>query len=103
MERRIRNFVVSSISWIFTTYLFDYSLYLFKNEEIFSGQEKEGFVIFPALHSDVRDINVTVHDCVLRFDYRNEPVEAVNIIYGFERDIGRKYGDAEPVIETASK
>lgn len=76
---------------------------MFKNEEIFSGQEKEGFVIFPALHSDVRDIHVTVHDCVLRFDYRNEPVEAVNIIYGFERDIGRKYGDAEPVIETASK
>ena len=76
---------------------------MFKNEEIFSGQEKEGFVIFPALHPDVREINVIVHDCVLRFDYRNEPVEAVDITYGFERDIGRRYGDAEPVIETASK
>ena len=75
---------------------------MFQNEEIFSGQEKEGFVIFPALHPDVREIELLVHDCVLRFDYRNEPIETVDISYGFERDIGRQYRDSEPVIETAS-
>ena len=66
---------------------------MLKNEEIFSGQEAEGFVVFPALHPDVSDIEVQVHDVVLRFDFRNEPVETTNISYNFIREIGKIYKD----------
>ena len=70
---------------------------MLKNEEIFSGQEAEGFVIFPALHPDVSDIEVQVLDVVLRFDFRNEPVETTNISYNFIRDIGKIYKDGTVV------
>jgi hypothetical protein len=70
---------------------------MLKNEEIFSGQEAEGFVIFPALHPDVSDIEVQVFDVVLRFDFRNEPVETTNISYNFIRDIGKIYKDGTVV------
>jgi hypothetical protein len=66
---------------------------LFKNGEIFSGQESEGYVVFPVLHPDVEQIEVIVHDAVLRFDYRGEPVETVDISYHFQRNIGRLYHD----------
>lgn len=72
---------------------------MFKNEEIFSGQEVEGFVVFEALHPDVSKIQVLVQDCVLRFDYRNEPVEDVDIPYSFARDIGKEYANGEIVVE----
>ena len=70
---------------------------MLKNEEIFSGQEAEGFVVFPALHPDVGDIEVQVLDVVLRFDFRNEPVETTNISYSFVRDIGKIYKDGTVV------
>ena len=66
---------------------------LFRNEDIFSGQESEGFVVFPVLHHDVQQIEAIVQDAVLRFDYRDEPVETLNIGYQFERDVGRRYRD----------
>ena len=71
---------------------------MFKNEEIFSGQETDGFIILPALHHDVSKITVTVHDVVLRFDFRNEPIETIKIDYAFHRDIGRKYKDGQLVL-----
>ena len=70
---------------------------LFKNEDIFSGQEAEGFVVFPPLDPDVNAIEVLVQDAVLRFDFRNEPVETVDIPYRFTRDIGRIYKDGRTV------
>ena len=72
---------------------------MFKNEEIFSGQEVEGFVVFEALHPDVKEIQVLVQDFVLRFDYRNEPIEDVDIPYSFVRDIGKEYANGEIVVE----
>ena len=71
---------------------------LFKNEEIFSGQEADGFIVFPALHPDVKDMEVVLHDVVLRFDFRNEPVETIDIHYFFTRDIGRIYRDGRVVL-----
>ena len=70
---------------------------MLKNEEIFSGQEAEGFVVFPALHPDVSDVEVQFLDVVLRFDFRNEPVETINIPYNFVRDIGKIYKDGTVV------
>ena len=66
---------------------------MFRKEVIFSGQEVEGYLVFPVLHPDVSQVEVTIYDTVLRFDYRNEPVETVDIRYRFERDVGRLYPD----------
>jgi hypothetical protein len=76
---------------------------LFRNEEIFLGQEAEGYVVFPALHHDVDRVEAIVHDAVLRFDHRNEPVETVQIQCRFEREIGRIYRDGRLELETASR
>ena len=66
---------------------------MFENEEIFSGQESDGFVIFEVLDHDVSKITVEVHDIITRFDFRNEPVETIDLMYDFVRDIGREYTD----------
>lgn len=74
---------------------------LYKNEEVFVGQEAEGFLIFPALHHDVSEVEVVIHDAVLRFDHRNEPVETVRINCRFERDVGRIFRDGRLDLEAA--
>ena len=60
---------------------------LFSADMIFSGQETEGFVVFPALDNDVEDFEVRIENMALRFDYRNEPVETVDIPYQFTREV----------------
>ena len=74
---------------------------MFENEEIFSGQEADGFVIFPVLHPDVSQIAVELSDIVTRFDFRNEPSETIDLTYGFSRDIGREYTDGRRVPATS--
>ena len=76
---------------------------MFKHEDVFSGQEIDGFVVFETPHPDVNSIEVTVQDCVLRFDYRNEPIETVDINYQFVRKIGKKFADGQIEWETASR
>lgn len=71
---------------------------LFSNEEIFSGQSMDRYVVFPTLHPDVSSVEVLVHDLALRFDYRNEPVEATDLTFRFARDTGRMYGDGRVVL-----
>ncbi len=66
---------------------------MFRRQDIFSGQELEGYVLFQPLHTDVSDMTVVVKDLVIRFDYRGEPVEAVDIPFHFEREVGRKFPD----------
>ena len=66
---------------------------MFENEEIFSGQESDGFVVFEVLHSDVKEVSVEVRDIVTRFDFRNEPQETLDLNYDFVRDIGKEYTD----------
>ena len=62
-------------------------------EPVFSGQETEGFIVFPALHPDVTEVEVVIRNTMLRFDYRDEPVEMVDITYQFRRDVGRRHHD----------
>ena len=66
-------------------------------EDVFSGQEKEGFVVFEVLHSDVEDIAVGITDIVTRFNYAGEPVEMMDLSYEFTREIGRVYSDGRRV------
>ncbi|HID09834.1 MAG TPA: hypothetical protein EYP17_00840 [Candidatus Latescibacteria bacterium] len=66
---------------------------LYPGDPIFSGQEQEGYVVFPALHPDVDKITVWVKDMVLRFDYKDEPIETMDVAFRFRRDIGKMYPD----------
>ena len=62
-------------------------------ESVFSGQEVEGFLVFPALHPDVRELRLKVEDVAIRFDFRGEPVEMLDLEYLFFRETGRIYPD----------
>jgi hypothetical protein len=66
---------------------------MFRRQDIFSGQELEGYILFRPLHTDVSKMVVTVKDLAIRFDYRGEPVEAVDIAFRFEREVGREFPD----------
>ncbi|MDA0333906.1 MAG: hypothetical protein O2782_01950 [bacterium] len=57
---------------------------------IFSGQEAEGYIVFPTLHTDVRVIDVVIHEAALRFDTRDEPMETIDLSYSFGRDVRRQ-------------
>ena len=60
---------------------------LFSDDMIFSGQEKEGFVAFTGLYRDVEDFTIHIRDMILRFDFRDEPVETIDLAYRFSRDV----------------
>lgn len=62
---------------------------LFRGDDVFSGQETEGYLVFPALHADVGELEVLIRDVVLRVDFRDEPTETVDLRYPFSREIGR--------------
>lgn len=72
---------------------------MYQNEEIFRGQRKDGYVVFPLLPPRVSAVSVVVEDVVLRFDARGEPVETVEIGFPFRRDVGRLYGDGRVILE----
>ena len=54
---------------------------------VFSGQESTGYIIFPVLHRDVSDFTVSVPDMAVRFDYKGEPVETLDLGFKFQREI----------------
>lgn len=57
------------------------------DEMVFSGQEKEGFIVFAPLDSDVEAFAIRIKGMVLRFDYRDQPVETIDITYSFTREV----------------
>ena len=60
---------------------------LYRDDMVFSGQEKQGFVVFEPLHRDVEDFTLHIHGMQLRFDYRGDPIETVDIAYRFDREV----------------
>lgn len=62
---------------------------LFGRQLVFSAQEKQGYLVFPALNDDVRKVQVHLGHIVLRFDYADQPVEQLDLTYSFERDVFR--------------
>ena len=54
---------------------------------VFSGQEEEGYIVFPVLHKDVSNFTVNVPDMAVRFDYKGEPVETIDLAFKFQREI----------------
>lgn len=57
------------------------------DEMIFSGQEREGFIVLAPLHYDVEEFEIVIKNMVLRFDYKNQPLETIDISYRFGRDV----------------
>ena len=57
------------------------------DEFCFSGQEVEGYVVFPKIHDDVAEIAVEIPEFGLRYNFRNEPLETINLRFHFKRDI----------------
>ncbi len=57
------------------------------DEFCFSGQEVEGYVIFSKIHDDVKRISIHIPDLGLRYNYRNEPVEEIDLSFRFRRDL----------------
>lgn len=72
---------------------------LFKDEMIFSGREQEGYLVFPTLHWDVSKVRLQVPDVVLRYDFRDEPVETESLEYAFSREIGRFYPNEQGAVQ----
>lgn len=68
---------------------------LYKNDVVFSGEEENGYIVLPVLHQDVARVDVRLEDVMLRFDFRDEPVESIDVEYAFEREIGRVYPNEE--------
>ena len=54
---------------------------------VFSGQEATGYIVFPVLHKDVESFIVNVTDMAVRFDYKGEPVETIDLEFKLEREI----------------
>ena len=64
---------------------------MYKPDMVFSGQETEGYIVFPPLAPDVTSFAVTLEEVVVRFDYADEPVETIQLTYEFERDVYEGY------------
>ena len=65
----------------------------YRAEPVFSGQEVEGFLVFPTLHPDVQELRLRVENVAIRFDFRGEPIEIIDLEYLFFRETGRIYPD----------
>ena len=57
------------------------------DEFCFSGQEVEGYVIFSKIHTDVAEIAVEIPEFGLRYNFRDEPIETIDLRFRFKRDI----------------
>ena len=70
---------------------------MFRDEEVFSAQTNEGYLIFKPLAPDVEELTVHIPDVVVRFDFKGDPLEDVDVEMYFEREIGRIYPDGRKV------
>ena len=64
---------------------------MYPDEDVFSGQEVEGYVVFPALPHDINEFTVHLSDVAIRFDFRQQPVETIDLAYRFQREVFRGY------------
>ena len=70
---------------------------MFPDEEVFSAQTNEGYLVFKPLAPDVDELTVHIPDVVVRFDYKGDPIEAIDVEMHFEREVGRVYPDGRKV------
>ena len=46
-------------------------------------------MVFSKIHDDVAEVAVKIPQLGLRYNYRNEPVETIDLSFRFKRDIKR--------------
>lgn len=64
---------------------------MYAGDILFSGQEDEGYIVFPELDYDVKEISVTLGDIALGLDYENRPLKTMDLTFHFQRDVYRGY------------
>lgn len=64
---------------------------LYAGDVVFSGQEAEGYVVFPELDYDVKEISVTLRDIALGLDYENRPLDSMDLTFHFQRALYKGY------------
>ncbi len=76
---------------------------LYLPEPTFSGQEQEGYVVFPLLHHSIRVVHVHLDHVAVRFDYVGRAVEVEQLEFVFKRQVERVYpgGEPQPLDESA--
>lgn len=70
---------------------------LYSGAFVFSGTDESGYVVFPVLAADVRDLEVHLEDVAVRFNYADVPVETLDLTFSFHRDVLRGYTAAAAV------
>ena len=70
---------------------------LYSGALVFSGSEEQGYLVFPVLDDDVRAIQVKIDNIVLRFDYADAPLEAIDLSFSFQRDTLQGYDPSAAV------
>ena len=70
---------------------------MFPDEEVFSAQVNEGYLVFKPLAPDIDELTVHIPEVVVRFDFKGDPIEYVDVEMHFEREIGRIYPDGRKV------
>lgn len=60
---------------------------LHRPEVLFSGQEEEGYIVFPKLHPAVKEITFILRDVGIRFDVSGEVTQSIEPKMLFRRDI----------------
>ncbi len=58
-----------------------------EDEFCFSGQTTEGYILFPVIHDDVSEIVFEIPDLGIRYNFRDEAVEDVDLSFRFKRDL----------------
>ncbi len=72
---------------------------LYPGDALFSGQASEGYIVFPPLDYDVKEVAVTLRDIVLRFDYQGRPIETMDLTFRFRRDVYKGYYPPPSLVE----
>ena len=57
------------------------------DEFCFSGQTTEGYVLFPVIHDDVSEVTFEIPVLGIRYNFRDEAVEQVDLSFRFKRDM----------------
>jgi hypothetical protein len=70
---------------------------MYSGATVFSGNDEQGYIVFPLLDDDVRNIQVHLKDVAVRFDYTGNPIETLDLSFSFQRDILRGYTPASAV------
>ena len=57
------------------------------DEFCFSGQEVGGYIVFPKIHDDVEEITFEIPKVGTRYNFRNEPIETIDLSFRFKRNM----------------